>query len=878
MSATSSLVRRRLWRTCLTLLSTAALVALTTPPTALAVGDVVVTDVYVDKARYAPGAQVPVVALLTNNSGSGWTGPVQLSMTHLAQAAGSVSQQASVPAGQQIAVTLNWTAPSTDFRGYLAEVTADGSKDVTAVDVSSTWTRYPRYGYLHDFPVGETTEQARAKVQQLVRDYHLNAVQLYDWMWRHEKPIKRVDGVVADTWDDWSGIPIARQSVVNQIDAAHDAGVAAMPYAMTYAGLQDYEQVAGVSPTWGLFNDTAHAQQWQFDFGDLDPQTNLWMFNPQDPNWRDHIVGEYVDQVDTMGFDGVHMDQLGEWQGTYHTHDGSPVPLTSSFSGIVDAAKAALTANDPNRAVTAFNLVDGVDGGFGVADVTANADVDFLYSEIWDAAPTYQSLKNYVQAARRDAPKVNGASKAMVLAAYMNYGENLGPRYEAENATRDGVGVNTNHTGYTGTGFVDGYGDVGDWVEFSVTVPEERDYSLNFSYANATGAPVSRTLLVDGVDTGTVRFPFKPTHNSWDTWDYDAYKVVHLTPGTHTLRLRVDTAGWVNLDNLTLGTFDEASVRLTNAAFAAMGASHIEMGEGGQMLTHPYFPNHYKQMPNSLSAWMKDYYDFTTAYENLLFDAVNTDSGAQFVKLTGVATSPDATGNTVWTTLSRTSTHDVINLVNLIGNDDVWRNAASTAPTLNNIPVKYYIGPDMNPTGVYVASPDTNNGVSASLPYTTGTDSSGRYLQFTLPSLRYWDMVYIPRGFSPPAADRYEAETATKTAVTVGTDHAGYTGTGFVDSFGPSDSGVSFVVQAPTSGSYTLNFRYGNGGAPAVRTVAVDGAIQTRPTFGGLGNWDTWSDVAVTVQLSAGLHTVVLWRGPQDTNAINVDHLSVTSS
>ncbi len=219
----------------------------------------------------------------------------------------------------------------------------------------------------------------------------------------------------------------------------------------------------------------------------------------------------------------------------------------------------------------------------------------------------------------------------------------------------------------------------------------------------------------------------------------------------------------------------------------------------------------------------------------------------------------------------------MIHLINLLGNNGTWRDAGKATPTVQtNLPVKYYLGPDENPTAVRVASPDTAHGASSSLTYTTGTDSTGRYISFTVPSLTNWDMVYIDRTFTTPTSNRYEAETAVKTGVTTGTDHAGYTGTGFVDNFATTNSGVSFTVNAATAGTYNLVLRYANGGSAATRIVAVDGVQVATPTFPAQGTWDSWVTLSVPVTLTAGLHSVVVWRGSSQTGAINLDNLTVS--
>ena len=52
----------------------------------------------------------------------------------------------------------------------------------------------------------------------------------------------------------------------------------------------------------------------------------------------------------------------------------------------------------------------------------------------------------------------------------------------------------------------------------------------------------------------------------------------------------------------------------------ALGAGHLELGAGGNMLTHEYFPYTGLKVSDALKAAITDYYDFNTAYETLLFD------------------------------------------------------------------------------------------------------------------------------------------------------------------------------------------------------------------------------------------------------------------
>lgn len=842
------------------------------PPPASAAASGIIKRVYTDKARYNPEDGAVIKVELTNDSGSAFNGNVQLVIHHLETQVHMDSVPLLLPDGGSETVTFTWTPPSADFTGYFVQVTAGSSKGATAIDVSSDWTRFPRYGYITEYQ-DESLAETDARVRRTVEDYHTNAFQLYDWMWRHENNIKRTGGVIDSYWTDWSGKHTMYWSTIqNLISSMHNYNAAAMPYTMSYAALHNYQEISGVSPEWGMYSDTAHASQLGFDFDDNNPDTWLWLFNPASSGWQSYIFGQYRDIIATAGFDGIHLDQMGERDDPYDYH-GNVIDLDNSFSGFINNLRANLDSNGMSDKVLTFNNVDGAAEGWAFDDVTKNADYDFTYTEIWGQADDYIELKALIDKAKR-----NNGQKAVVLAAYMNFEENTGDRYEAEDAVLNGVSVSTNHAGYTGSGFVDGFGDDGDYVEFTIHAPEEGWYGLVFRYGNDTGTNNTRSLYVDGSFVKQVG-PFLD-QSDWGVWKFDASHTVWLTPGTHTVRLakEADDTGFINLDSLTLGTFNEASVRLTGAAIAAAGASRIEMGEGDQMLGHPYFPNRAKQMRSSLKEATQNQYNFITAYENLLFDkdVFNVDSGSQFLEIAGQPIAGNGTPGSIWHFMKQSDDYNIIHLINLKNSTDTdWRNSDQAPSTLANLAAKVYIGHQESVSGVYLASPDILLGATQPLAYTTGTDSKGKYVSFTIPSLEYWDMIYMKRSFDTPADDIYEAENAVKTGVGVNTNHAGYTGDGFVDNFSDIDDGVTFAVSASQDGDYALRFRYSNGGSQATRDIFVDGNYAGTIALPETGGWSSWSFGELTVPLKQGIHTITIWKNASNTGAINLDHLDL---
>ncbi len=119
-------------------------------------------------------------------------------------------------------------------------------------------------------------------------------------------------------------------------------------------------------------------------------------------------------------------------------------------------------------------------------------------------------------------------------------------RYEAENAVCQGT-IDSDHTGFSGTGFCNTTNAVGASVEWTVNVASAGTATLTFRYANGTTASRPMTLTVNGTSAGTLDFP--PT-SSWDTWA-NATATVPLSAGTNTIRVTATTSGGgPNLDYL----------------------------------------------------------------------------------------------------------------------------------------------------------------------------------------------------------------------------------------------------------------------------------------------------------------------------------------
>src|SRR5215469_1267311 len=98
------------------------------------------------------------------------------------------------------------------------------------------------------------------------------------------------------------------------------------------------------------------------------------------------------------------------------------------------------------------------------------------------------------------------------------------------------------------------------------------------------------------------------------------------------------------------------------------------------------------------------------------------------------------------------------------------------------------------------------------------------------------------------ASTRYEAETGTIPSGTIDSNHAGFTGSGFVNLTNAAGSYLEMSIPADHAATVTLTFRYSNGTtADRPMTITVNGAVvASAQSFPTTGNWDTWATTAVT--------------------------------
>ncbi|KAB2352641.1 glycosyl hydrolase family 28 protein [Actinomadura rudentiformis] len=128
----------------------------------------------------------------------------------------------------------------------------------------------------------------------------------------------------------------------------------------------------------------------------------------------------------------------------------------------------------------------------------------------------------------------------------------------------------------------------------------------------------------------------------------------------------------------------------------------------------------------------------------------------------------------------------------------------------------------------------------------------------------------------PAPGNRFEAENATISQGVVESNHAGFTGSGFVNYTNVTGSYVEFTVNAAQAGNVPLTFRFANGTTVnRPMDITVNGVLASDElAFPGTGAWPNWTTTSMTVPLNAGANTI---RATATTanGGPNLDHLAL---
>ncbi len=302
-----------------------------------------------------------------------------------------------------------WTVPNEDYKGYLVQVYKPGDPEIIrgtiAIDVSSDWKRFPRYGFVATFG-GDKTQNLTSSEMDWLNRCHINGVQFQDWHYKHHWPWGGdASGKELSTYKDIANRIVYTSSVKNYIDQQHKRGMKSIFYNLCFGALDDAE-ADGVKESWYLFKDASHKEK---DFHDLpaDWKSDIYLVDPSNTSWISYMKERNAEVYDHLDFDGFQIDQLG-YRGERYNYRGSKVDLPTAYAKFIKGMKSA----HPDKRLIMNSVAD-----YGGEQMAKTGMIDMHYNELWEGESQFRDLYTYVT---RNAQWTNDSIKT-TFAAYMNY-------------------------------------------------------------------------------------------------------------------------------------------------------------------------------------------------------------------------------------------------------------------------------------------------------------------------------------------------------------------------------------------------------------------------------------------------------------------------
>jgi dextranase len=376
-------------------------------------GPAAIADVFTDKSRYLTNEPVTVFVQLKQEPQPGEKATLEIVPWHLGTRTGdTISQAVDLFKQGQQPIPIRWMPPSKDFYGYLIQVrlvSASGKTldtGYTAVDVSSQWNRFPRYGYLAHYSHAEDADPAEW-ISELNK-FHVDGLEYYDFENRHEQPLAGTVGDPASEWKDIAGRPIERSIIDGFLAEAHRRNMMSMAYNTSYCAYDDaFTNGSGVELQWATWpkpdgpRTLQSAMALDLDGGPQWKTHRLVYMNQNAVEWQHYLFGKMAELFQAYPFDGWHVDTFGTTGG--YSYQGQYVNFIEGFPAFVDNAHVFL------KKPVVLNTVN-TEGQDGMARSLA----EFVYSELWDDHETYASVVDAAEQVHTANPEAG-----LVFAAYL---------------------------------------------------------------------------------------------------------------------------------------------------------------------------------------------------------------------------------------------------------------------------------------------------------------------------------------------------------------------------------------------------------------------------------------------------------------------------
>lgn len=470
--------------------------------------------------------------------------------------------------------------------------------------------------------------------------------------------------------------------------------------------------------------------------------------------------------------------------------------------------------------------------------------------------------------------------RVRLMEAYAVLGGNTGTTnvYQAEQQIWSQAAIDTEFSGFSGTGYVNTYDVSGSWVEFKVNVSNAGSYKISVRYANTGPTSRDTDILVNG-NRVIAAHPY-PATSTWSNWS-TTFFTVNLNKGFNNIRLVSTTAyGAPNLDRMELSPVSVAnnppavtnpinniSMYQTQSA-TTFSINNVFTDPDGDTLSHSVSIGNSSLARVSISGSTNNPHltiePLSTGNSSITLSATDGSARIETQFNLNVATNqhPYVSQSIATYSLTLGAPAFTINLRELFvdpdGDNLIFDYEKSDEENMNvSMPnaTSLLVNPQTSGSvTVYVSADDGKHGY-ASLSFEVNVQSSAG------------SFTHVVQG-----------ENGAWSSGAIETQYGGFNGFGYVNTNNAAGQWVSFSVNVPHSGNYFIDVRYANGVATSRNaSVSVDGTnLISSVDFPSTGAWSNWATKGFTLPLSAGYRDIRIHMAGS-LGAPNVDQYTVIS-
>jgi len=262
----------------------------------------------------------------------------------------------------------------------------------------------------------------------------------------------------------------------------------------------------------------------------------------------------------TNNWGGGFTGEIKVTNDTSQTVNNWSVAWKEANASVSNAWNATLTGSNPYTATPLgwnATLAPKASATFGFqANGTAGSAV-VTGSLCGAAASSTSSVQSSSKASVSSAQVSSSSVKSSVVSSSSKSSSSVASSVAAESSwlfEESAVGfcgnsgvIDTKHTGYTGTGFIDTENAVGASIAWSISAASAKTYTAQIRFGNGGAGARRATVVVNDTPIKTLDFPTNSNWIQWQTVSVD----VPLKAGTNSIKLVAETVdGLANIDNI----------------------------------------------------------------------------------------------------------------------------------------------------------------------------------------------------------------------------------------------------------------------------------------------------------------------------------------